>query len=58
MKPTMVRQRILVGNSVYEEATLTLDGTQRLFIEFDTEDLDDLALDVQWLVERPIGEET
>jgi hypothetical protein len=37
--------RVLVGDSVYEDATLTVnDG--RLYIEFDALDLDPITIDV------------
>lgn len=38
----MTRTRVMVGDSVYEPATLSItDG--RLYVEFDAEDLDNLT---------------
>lgn len=41
----MERQRVLVGNSVYEGAQLTWTP-RHLFIEFDTDDLDDVTVEL------------
>jgi hypothetical protein len=45
---TSRQQRVLVGDSVYEQATITIhDG--RLFIEFDSADLDSITVDLRAL---------
>lgn len=46
---TSTNGRVLIGDSVFEDATLTLrDGT--LYIEFDNDDLDSVSVDLRPLL--------
>jgi hypothetical protein len=51
---TSTSTRVLVGDSVYEDATLTLsDG--RIYVEFDADDLDNVEIDAAVLA-RLLGD--
>jgi hypothetical protein len=47
-----VSMRVLLGNSVFEDAAVTLNGG-RLFIEFKAPDLDEIMVDLRPFTKEP-----